>query len=275
MSDVHVRIQTCGRAQAVSVAATYSSGSVPVMTTSIDQSHIDTSRTTTIKKNSNSVYGRGEQRLAKGSGVKTTPMPLILAEFAVTRVDIGSFRNVKTSARETSDYCRCIVEQEGDKEGLEKPQPQQQKRKKKQQQHQQQQQQQQQLQQPSQLYHAPQSQFPLLPGTRLSSNQISLWLCLACGGPALRVTEDRIRSIARPTTPGIARSRIESNVAIRLKENWQKHARSTCFCHAWRMQVKSKKWFNNCRELFRQRTLNPPLRPPHLTLLRAAILCPA
>ncbi|KAG0198484.1 hypothetical protein BGX33_012313 [Mortierella sp. NVP41] len=41
----------------------------------------------------------------------TEESTVLLAQFAVTRADIGSFRQLKTSTRE-KDYCTCLFEQQ-------------------------------------------------------------------------------------------------------------------------------------------------------------------
>lgn len=113
---------------------------------------------------SNHVHGRGKgDRLDRTSDKKTTSR-LVLAQFAVTRVDIGAFRNVKTSARGTADYCRCLIEQD-ESELLSPPQP-----------------------------HQGHDEKCIV--DKRCSGQITIWLSLACGGPALEISHEWIQAIA-------------------------------------------------------------------------------
>ncbi|KAG9320521.1 hypothetical protein KVV02_003755 [Mortierella alpina] len=81
---------------------------------------------------------------------------VVLAEFPLTRAEIGSFRQIKTSTRD-NDYCICLFEQ--------------------QQQHQQ------------QSVHMKAQQ-------ERGERSITTWLCLPLGGPALGLCEASVKSIS-------------------------------------------------------------------------------
>lgn len=147
MSSDHNFNQAQSSASAVSVTATY-----------------NTSQAKGDAAVSHHIHRRGDgNKLDMASDKKTTSRQ-VFAQFAVTRVDIGAFRNVKTSARDTTDYCRCVFEQD-ESEHLSQPQP-----------------------------HQGHDEKCLIHNR--CSRQITVWLCLACGGPALEISHKWIRAIA-------------------------------------------------------------------------------
>lgn len=139
MSSELNRHQAASPAREVSVAATYS------------------------EVVSHHVHGRGEGHILTESDTVGTTSRRLLAQFAVTRVEIGSFRNVKTSALDTAGYCRRLFEQD-ESELSSEPQP-----------------------------HQGHDEKYLVDNR--CSGQVTAWLCLACGDPALEISHEWIRAL--------------------------------------------------------------------------------